>query len=70
MSRNRVIFNTLGVYAGPSPASGYHFINTNGLPVADDNPSENFNLVFPLNRITEASYGFSMPRTDIKKSWL
>jgi hypothetical protein len=66
MPKNRVIYNQIGTFVGPCPSTGYHFLTSGGVPTNNDNPETDFNLVFPLNRIVQASYGFSESRTDLK----
>lgn len=56
----------VGAFIGPCPSNTGHFINTFGQITNNDNPSQNFNLVFPLNRVQSVSYGFTESRTDIK----
>lgn len=54
------------MFAGPAPSTGYHFIGADGA-LNDDyiNTSDNFSLVFPLNRITSVSYSIETQRTNI-----
>ncbi len=66
MPKNVVIYNQIACFAGPSPASGYHFIDQDGNLANNDNSNNYFNLVFPINRIFQVSYGWNESRTDIK----
>ncbi|MEK6882196.1 MAG: hypothetical protein AABY22_21440, partial [Nanoarchaeota archaeon] len=67
MARNHILYNNLGVFIGPAPASGFHFIDTDG--VLNNNyaiSTGNYNLVLPILRTQEASYDFNISRNDIK----
>jgi len=67
MPRNHIIYNNLGVFVGPAPASGFHFIDNNG--VLNDNytiSTGNYNLIKPIIRTQEVSYDFNISRNDIK----
>ncbi len=64
--KNQVIYNTLGLYVGPAPSSGYHFISTGGTLNNDFNDYvNNYNLIFPLNRIISTSYSITPQRTNM-----
>lgn len=52
MTKNRVIYNNLGVFAGPAPATGYHFIDFGG---GMSNNSA-INLLQPIHRVQSFSY--------------
>lgn len=68
MSKTRVIYNIEGMFAGPAPATGYHFLNTSS-GVFHNNPNrtgDSRNLVTPLHRIIGASYSFNVSRSEIK----
>lgn len=66
MQRYKIGHDALGLFVGPAPASGYHFVTDQG--VFNNNPgaAHNINLVSPLNRIQNISYDISAPRTDLK----
>lgn len=66
MNKNRVIYNVLGLFAGPCPSSGNHFLTTEGVTTNVDDTDLAINLVFPIHRVNQASYGFSIPRTDLR----
>ncbi len=66
MSKNVVVYNQIGTFVGPCPSSGYHFLTTDGVPTNDENPDTASNLVFPLTRVFQASYGFTESRVDVK----
>jgi hypothetical protein len=68
MSKNRVLYNCQALYVGPSPATGYHFIN--GIGQLNNNfeyDSDNFNLIKRLNRVTDLNYSITLPREEIKQ---
>ncbi len=66
INRLRQIYNIWGVYAGPSPASGYHYADYNNVP---HNNSQltifDTNLVQQIDRINSFSYGFNVDQTDL-----
>jgi len=62
MPRNRIIYQSEAVYAGPSPATGYHFTNRFGLP---DNTG--LSNVKQLQRVQTANYSFNVDRTDVNQ---
>ncbi len=65
MSKNQTIYNQVAAFASSNVSSGFSFLDSNGQLVNDFNLST-FNLVFPIRRVTEVSYSFTLPRTDIK----
>ena len=68
MLKNRVLYNTQGLYIGPSPATGYHFINDVGqLNNITDNQYNNFNLIKKINRVTNFNYNITIPREEFKQ---
>lgn len=68
MSKSQVIYNQVGLFVGPAPSSGYHFLDTYG---NQRNVSgilgENYNLVFPLNRVNGISYSIEPPIENISQ---
>jgi hypothetical protein len=66
MPINRVLYNAQGLYVGPAPATGYHFISSSGTLDNNFKSSTNYNLVRPISRIQSVSYGINVPRTEIK----
>src|SRR5260221_5395675 len=73
MSKNRIIYNTIGIYAGTCNSTGYHFVDNSGYLVNsiyqslyNGTSGYSNNLIRSLRRINQASYGFSESRTDIK----
>jgi hypothetical protein len=57
MARNRIIYQSEALYAGPSPASGNHFSGGN----------TGNNLVNQLQRIQSANYSFNIARQDVNQ---
>jgi hypothetical protein len=64
MPRNRIIYQSEALYAGPSPATGFHL--TSGANVAWVGPTGN-SLVNQLQRVQTANYSFTVDRTDINQ---
>lgn len=68
MARNRIIYQSEAVYAGPSPATGYHYGTfTPGIGGNSNVPNANTNLVKQLQRIQTANYSFTVDRTDVNQ---
>ena len=68
MARNRIIYQSEAVYAGPSPATGYHYgTYTPGIGGNSNVPDQNRNLVQQLQRIQTANYSFTVDRTDVNQ---
>lgn len=68
MSRVRVISPNEGVFIGPAPDSGYHFLSYSG--TLNDNYNDlikNYNLLQELERVQAVSYSIDIPRIDIKQ---
>jgi hypothetical protein len=57
MARNRIIYQSEALYAGPSPATGNHFTAGNA----------GGNKVNQLHRIQTANYSFNIARTDVNQ---
>ena len=65
MPRNRIIYQSEALYAGPSPATGFHL--TSGVtPTAWAGPTGN-SLVNQLQRVQTANYSFTVDRTDVNQ---
>ena len=65
MPRNRIIYQSEALYAGPSPATGFHL--TSGITnVPWVGPTGN-SLVKQLQRIQTANYSFNVERTDVNQ---
>ena len=68
MARNRIIYQSEAVYAGPAPATGYHYgTYTPGIGGNSNVPDQNRNLVQQLQRIQTANYSFTVDRTDVNQ---
>lgn len=57
MARNRIIYQSEALYAGPSPATGDHFSAGN----------TGNNLVQQLQRVQSANYSFNIARQDVNQ---
>ena len=67
MPRNRIIYQSEAVYAGPSPATGFHFGTfTPGIGGSTNDVSSS-NLVNQLQRVQTANYSFNVDRTDVNQ---
>lgn len=65
MPRNRIIYQSEALYAGPSPATGFHLTSgASNVPWAG--PTGN-SLVNQLQRVQTANYSFTVDRTDINQ---
>jgi hypothetical protein len=68
MARNRIIYQSEALYAGPCPATGNHWTGTDSaLPLSLWNTSGDTNLVKQLQRIQTANYSFNIDRTDVNQ---
>jgi len=68
MARNRIIYQSEAVYAGPAPATGYHYgTYTPGIGGNSNVPNASTNLVKQLQRIQTANYSFTIDRTDVNQ---
>lgn len=72
MPRNRIIYQSEALYAGPSPATGFHYQLVDGTKTNDANaangwPSASGNLVKQLQRVQTANYSFTIDRTDVNQ---
>jgi hypothetical protein len=69
MPRNRIIYQSEAVYAGPSPATGFHFGTfTPGIGGnSNSNTAGLTNLVNQLQRVQSANYSFNVARTDVNQ---
>lgn len=64
MSRNRVIYQSEALYAGPAPATGFQFIDGDGVKISS--PTGNL-AVNQLQRVQDVSYSFNINRQDINQ---
>jgi len=68
MPRNRIIYQSEALYAGPAPATGFHYGTfTPGIGGSTNVPEANTNLVNQLQRIQTANYSFNVERTDVNQ---
>lgn len=68
MARNRIIYQSEALYAGPSPATGFHYGTfTAGQGGSTNVANENSNLVKQLQRIQTANYSFNVDRTNVNQ---
>jgi hypothetical protein len=68
MPRNRIIYQSEALYAGPSPATGYHYGTfTPGIGGNSNVMDSSSNLVKELQRIQTANYSFNVDRTDVNQ---
>ena len=68
MPRNRIIYQSEAVYAGPSPATGFHFGTfTPGIGGSTNDLLNPNNLVNQLQRVQTANYSFNVARTDVNQ---
>lgn len=68
MPRNRIIYQSEALYAGPSPATGFHYGTfTAGIGGSTNVPDDKANLVQQLQRIQTANYSFTVDRTDVNQ---
>lgn len=66
-TRNRVIYQSEAVYAGPSPASGFHFGTLGTFGGSSNDLHDSNNLVKQLQRVQTANYSFNVERTDVNQ---
>jgi hypothetical protein len=67
-TRNRIIYQSEALYAGPAPATGYHYGTfTPGVGGSTNVPDAGANLVEQLQRIQTANYSFTVDRTDVNQ---
>jgi hypothetical protein len=68
MPRNRIIYQSEALYAGPAPATGFHYGTlTLGIGGDSNSPNSSLNLVKQLQRIQTANYSFTVERTDVNQ---
>jgi hypothetical protein len=64
MPRNRVIYNIEGLFVGPAPCTGYHFIDSSGVLNNNPNLATNINLVTNIARVQSVNYSLNLPVTS------
>jgi hypothetical protein len=68
MPRNRIIYQSEALYAGPAPATGFHYGSfTAGQGGNSNDLNNSTNLVKELQRIQTANYSFNVDRTDVNQ---
>ena len=68
MPRNRIIYQSEALYAGPAPATGYHYGTFSpGIGGNSNVMNSSNNLVKLLQRIQTANYSFKVDRTDVNQ---
>ena len=68
MGKNRQIYQVHGLFVGPAPETGYHFINNSGVLNNDyQNVTSNHNLIQPILRVQQVSYNLNAERTEVKQ---
>lgn len=67
MPRNRTIYNAASLYAGPSPATGFHFNSLSGASqtTVGNHASTGISLIQELFRVQSWSYNAETPRRDV-----
>ena len=69
----RKIYSQIGLFSGPAPSSGYHFVDFSGnstnsiYSISGTTLGYSYNAIKPFNRIIDAGYGFSEARIDVKQ---
>ena len=69
MATIRQIYQIHGLFAGPAPATGYHFVNQYA-KLTNSNfgiGSSVHNLIQPILRVQSADYSINANRTEIKQ---
>lgn len=68
MPRNYINYANQRLYVSPSPGSGDHFLSTGGI-LNDEyyNLENNYNLVFPIDRVQNFSYQINVDRQEIQR---
>ena len=68
MPRNRIIYQSEAVYAGPSPATGFHFLSgTTPVGNVGINTMPYTTRIQELQRIQTANYSFNITRQDVNQ---
>jgi len=63
MPRNRIIYQSEALFAGPSPATGYHFLKHDG----DGHATSGRSQIKQIQRVQDASYSFNITRQDVNQ---
>ena len=74
MPKNRIIYQSEALYAGPAPATGYHIgqrtldtITPTGVDSLDPTQVRGVSFVNQLQRIQTANYSFNITRQDVNQ---
>lgn len=68
MARNRIIYQSEALYAGPAPATGYHYGTlTPGIGGSNNVVNASTSLVKQLQRIQSVNYSFKVDRKDVNQ---
>jgi len=67
MAKTHNIYNQVSLFSGPSPSSGYNQISNNGYLNTGVPSSENYNLIFPIERAISTSFEFNPQRTIVRE---
>jgi len=63
MPRNRIIYQSEALFAGPSPATGYHYLKHDG----EGSPTTGRSQIHQIQRVQDASYSFNITRQDVNQ---
>lgn len=63
MPKFRIPYNAEALFVGPSPASGYNFLSSQGRTNVSNG---NINLISYLNRVQDVSFEITSPKTNVK----
>lgn len=66
MPRYRQIYNIFGVFAGSAPATGFHYLDYNGIPANNPNLTIfDTNLLKQIDRVNSLGYSIGFDETNI-----
>jgi hypothetical protein len=64
MPRVRITSHTQGLFVGPAPSSGFHFVDSHGSPTGDPDAC---NLLKQINGVQVIDYDISIERTNVSE---
>lgn len=64
MPRVRIQSHTQGLFTGPAPSSGFHFVDAHGSPTGNVHSQ---NLLKQINGVQSINYDLSLQRTDVSE---
>lgn len=67
MSHTRVIYQNEGVFTGPAPSTGYHFLSPAGVLNNNYFSGDNLNLVMSLTRVFAIDYTINTKKLEVKQ---